>query len=197
MGAGIAQRAGAPAAHPGTLRLRHVLDHREPMPAGQRHDRLHVGRLAVEMDGHDRPGARRDRRRNPVGIDVGAGGRRLDRHGLGTDRRHRQPGRDVGIGRHDDLVARTEIPGAQHQLQRLQPIAEADAVTGAAERRVLGLERLDFLAEHEPAGFHHPEIGGIEVGLQLGIDRLHVEKRNHVALPAASRLPVASRLKVS
>ena len=186
--AGMAERAGPPSAHLGALRLRHVLDHFQPVLVGQRHDGVHVGRLAVEMDRHDRPGARRDRGGDPLGIDVDPAGRRLDRHHRGAHRRHREPGRDIGVGRHDHLVAGAEVPGAQHQLQRLQPVAQADAVRGAAEGGVLGLEGLDFLAEHEPARFHDAGIGGIELGLQLGIDRLHVEERDHASLAAASRL---------
>ena len=111
--AGVTQRAGPPAAHLGALRLRHVLDHLEPMLVGQRHDGVHVGRFAVEMDRHDRPGARRDRGGDAIGIDVGPAGRRFDRHHLGAHRRHREPGRDIGVGRHDHLVAGAEIPGAQ------------------------------------------------------------------------------------
>ena len=64
------------------------------------------------------------------------------------------------------------------------------AVRGTVEGGVLGLERLDFPAEHEPARFHDPAIGGVELGLQLGVDCLQVEKGNH-GLAAASRLKVS------
>ena len=37
------------------------------MLAGQRHDGVHVGGLAVEMDRHDRTRARRDGRRDTAG----------------------------------------------------------------------------------------------------------------------------------
>ncbi len=50
-----------PPAHPGALRLGHVLDHLQAVLGGQRHDCVHVGRLAVEMDRHDRLRARRER----------------------------------------------------------------------------------------------------------------------------------------
>lgn len=50
---------------------------------------------------------------------------------------------------------------------------------GAAEGGVLGLEGLDFLAEHEPARFHDAREGRVELGLQLGIDRFHVEEGDH------------------
>ncbi len=122
---------------------------------------------------------------------LGPPGTRLDRHHGGADRRHRQPGRDIGVGRHDHLVAGAEVPGPQHQLQRLQAIAQADAMSGAAVGGILRLEGLDFLAEHEPARLHDPCIGGVELGLQLGIDGLQVEKGDHAGLAAASRRNVS------
>ena len=190
MCAGIAQGAGPPSAHARALGLRHVLDDLEAMLGGQRHDRVHVGRLPIKVNRHDRPRPGRQGSGDPVGIDVRSAGRRLDRHHLCPDRRHGEPGRDIGIGRHDDFVAGAEVPGAQHEFQCLEAIAQSHAMLRAAERRILRLEGLDLLAEHEPARFHDPGVGGIELRLELGVDRLHVEEGDHAVL-AASRLKVS------
>ena len=49
-------------------------------------------------------------------------------------------------------------------------------------------EGVDLLAEHEPARLHDARIGGVELGLELGIDRLHVEEGDHGKRSATSRL---------
>ena len=79
---------------------------------------------------------------------------------------------------------------AQHQLERLQPVAQPDAMRRAAEGGVLLLERCDLAAEHEPPRLHDAPVGRIEFGLELGIDRFHVEKGNHGRV-ATSRLKVS------
>ncbi len=71
-----------------------------------------------------------------------------------------------------------------------RPLPRPTQCFGTAEGGVLVLEGLDFLAEHEPAGLHHARVGGIELRLELGVDRLHVEEGDHVPLAAS-----ASRLK--
>ena len=50
-------RPSVPTAPPSigrAVRLRGVLDHRDAVPRGDRQDRVHVGRLPVEMHRHDR-----------------------------------------------------------------------------------------------------------------------------------------------
>ena len=55
-------RADAPALVLGAVRLAGVLDHDQAVASRDRQDRIHVGRLAVEVHRHDRLGPRRDRR---------------------------------------------------------------------------------------------------------------------------------------
>ena len=43
------------------MRLGGVLDDRQAVLRGDRHDGVHVGQATVQVDGHDRLGARRDR----------------------------------------------------------------------------------------------------------------------------------------
>jgi hypothetical protein len=95
----------------GSVRLRCVFDHYEIPPGGDLHDRVHIGRLAIEMNWHDRAGPRRDPgldladiHRAGVGIDIdeNRGGTRV------SDRRH---GRDEGHGYCYHLIAGTDSRG--------------------------------------------------------------------------------------
>ena len=84
---GGAEAADRPAPARGEVRLAAVLDDGEAVPRGDRGDRRHVGRLAVEVHGHDRGGARRDRRGD---------GRRIERQPH-PGRCRRTPGRAPAI----------------------------------------------------------------------------------------------------
>ena len=53
-----------------TDRLRRVLDHDEAGLLGDRHDRVHVGDLAVEVHGDDGAGLLGDRRRDVLGVEL-------------------------------------------------------------------------------------------------------------------------------
>ena len=96
------------------------------VPPGNRQDGRHVGRLPVEMHGHERSGARRDRR-----LDC----RRVDGQALGIDVREDRP-----RARHHDgerrvrrrqrarhhLVSGADAERAQGQRQRVGPGRDAD-----------------------------------------------------------------------
>src|SRR5439155_851168 len=59
---GVANRTGAAAAPRRTVSLRCVFEQEELVPVGERPKRGEIDRLAVQVDGHDRGGLRRDRR---------------------------------------------------------------------------------------------------------------------------------------
>ena len=63
------KRADLPALVARQMRLRAILDHPELVLARDRHDRIHVGRLPVQMHRDDADGARRDRGLDRRGID--------------------------------------------------------------------------------------------------------------------------------
>ena len=68
----------------GAMGLASVLDDREPALPGDPRDLLHVGQLAVEVDGHDRFRVLRDRAREGRGVEVVIGRGGVDRHGRGA-----------------------------------------------------------------------------------------------------------------
>ena len=101
--------------------LRRVFDHNQPMPARHVHNRVHVGRLAVEMHGQDRLRARRDR-----GLNRG----RIHRESAGINIHQNGARSAVGDGgnagdkseRHgDDFIARTDSGRKQREMQSTSP----------------------------------------------------------------------------
>ena len=124
-------------------------------------DGVHVGHLAVEMDGHDRLRPRRDRRfqlrrihGERVGFDVH---KNRPRAGV-ADRRHAG---DESEGHGDHLVARADAGGEQRKVERARAGIDGDRVLCAAIGGELALEAGDFLAEdilrprREPSARRH------------------------------------------
>ena len=133
------------------MRLTAVFDDGEVVARCGGGQRRQVSRLAIEMHGHDRPCARADCRgagcrihRQRLVIDV-------DDHRRGAGGDDRQRGVRRRDGRDDDLVARTDAGGAQEQSDGIGAVADADGELRAAGSGELGLERVDFRAEDEPA----------------------------------------------
>ncbi len=142
----VAEAAAAAALVLGAVGLRGVLDDDQAALPRDGEDRVHVGRLAVEVHRDDRLRARRD------------GGLELRRvHRVGARVNVHQPrararvadGRDGGDERErhgDDLVARPDAGGEQRQVQRAGAGVDGDAVAGGAVGGELLLERGDFAA---------------------------------------------------
>ncbi len=112
--------------------LRGVLEHEQPVRAGERVDRVHVARLAVEVDGEDRRGARVDRRARRVRIDQ-AGARRRTSHSTGV-----APTCATASAEAMNVCAGTitSSPGPmpyarEHQRQRRRARRDPDAVLGS------------------------------------------------------------------
>ena len=124
------------------VRVRRVLDDRQPVPLGNGQDGLHVAAHPAEVNGHDRAGARGDggldgRRRDVVGVRVDVG---KDR-----DEACVQNGRhagEEGDGRNDDFRAALQAEGLEANLQRAGAAVQADPVAGAVGRGE-GLLELD------------------------------------------------------
>ena len=99
------------------LRLRRVLDQENAGRARGRLQLLQGRHLAIEVDRHDRPGARPEPRRHRRGIDQVVHRIAVDEHRRRASTGDRERGRDEGVGGHDHLVSRTDADGAQRQLQ--------------------------------------------------------------------------------
>ena len=65
------------------------------------------------------------------------------------------------------------------QLDRVEPVADADAVLGPDERRKLAFERLDFGSENVPAAREDAPDGPVQLGANLGGGRCEIEEGDH------------------
>jgi hypothetical protein len=85
--------------------LGRVLEHREPVLGCDRQDRIHVRRVAVEVDRQDQLRARRDRRLELRGVHRERGRLHVDEHGAGAVQQDRLAGGDEGVRDGYHLVA--------------------------------------------------------------------------------------------
>jgi hypothetical protein len=161
------------------VRLGGVLDELEAVAIGDRAQRRHVRRLAVEVDRDDRPGARADRVLDELRGDVPGHRVDIDRDGRRPRLRDAEPGGDERVARDDDLVAGADPEAAQQQVQRVEAAADADAVRDAAQRRELVLEGVDLVAEDEATGAHDAVPGRVELVAKLVVGGREVEEGNH------------------
>ena len=113
------------------------------MTRGDRHHAVEIGRLPVEMDRHNRPGARPDGRRNRRGVDGVGVAVHVDQHRRRADGGDRQHRGDERVRRGDDFVAGADAVGAQRQLDGGQTSADSNRVARADERGVFGFELFD------------------------------------------------------
>jgi len=179
----VADRADAAALVLRTDRLAGVFDDDEVVLFGDRHDRVHIGGLAEEVDRNDRLGARRhfflDLRR----IDVV--GRRVD---VGEDRRRADPDdcadrRKEGEGRGDDFIAGPDPFDHQRDDERVGTAGHADREVAAAVGGDFGFEFLDLGAEDEILRIGDLRNFPKNLFLDRRVLRLQIQQRNrHVDL---------------
>ena len=183
-GCGMPQASGPAAFVARALGLRIVLQHFQPVLLRQRHDRIHVRGLPVKVHRDDGLGPRRDRRFDPLRIDVAGGFVRFDRHRPRPDIRHGEPRRDESVGRNDHLVSRADVPRPQHKLQGIEPVAHRNAMLGLAVGCEFRFESPGLLAKQNPPRIHHPVVSRIEPVLQLKITGMNIKKWNFHCLMA-------------
>ena len=151
----------------------------EPAALGDVHDRIHVGRLSVQVHGDDRLGLRRDRGLEPGRSIVNVSGSMSTNTGVAprvVDGRHGGHERE----RHgDDLVAAAHAGGEQREMQRARAAVDADAVLRLAVGGELLVERRDFTPERERARVEDALDGGVHLGLDTGVLGLQIDERNH------------------
>src|SRR5216684_4945061 len=199
----VAERAGPAGVLAPAVGLRRVLEYEKAAGACDLANGRHLGRLPVEMDRENGTRARGDGGLDAIRIEVVRPRVRLDGHGPRAGMRDGQPGGDVGVGWDDHLGAAADAGGAEHQMEGIESVGHADAVFDAAVGGKVALEGFDLLAEDVPAGLHDPARGGVELGTQLVVRRLHVEERygrrahRHHEIPCLKRTKSSYRRKYS
>ncbi len=168
-----------------------ILDHLQSVPARDRHQRIHIGRLAVQMHGHQRldpaAGGTVDQSvalRHAVITDEGLHRGRRHIEGLGVDiaenrprpgARDRSRGCKEGKGRGDDLIARADVQGHQREQQSIGAGRYADAGRRPAVARDLLLESVHVRAQNKMLAGAHLVDGGHDFGPNLGKLSLKIE----------------------
>ena len=89
----------------------------------------------------------------------------VDQHRRGAGETDAERRRNESEGRHDHLVARTDVQGATGEVQSICAAAHADAELGAAILRELGLKQLQLFAQYEIAARQYSLDGGVDLGL--------------------------------
>jgi hypothetical protein len=170
----------------GAVRLRGIFDDDEAMTARDRQDRIHVSHRSMEMDRHDRLGARRDRALDPRRIHGPAIGIDIDKDRRGAAIEDGGGRRDEGQRNGDDLIAGSDAGSEQRQVQRRSAAVDGNAAIGAAIRGKGIFEGDDFRAENELSAVQDAGQRGIDRILGLAILRLEIEERDQRAVLAMS-----------
>ena len=173
---GMSQAAAAPSMVGGAVRLCCVFQHRQAVPFGNGHDRIHVHGTAVQMHHRNGPGTGRDGRSQRIRIQAAVIRSGLHRYRRGPRVAYGQPGGNVGVAGHDHFIARADSPASQRQLQGIQPVAHRDAVLHAAVGRKGCLEGGGLFAQQHPAAVHHPLEGFSEGQAMTLVDGLQVQE---------------------
>ena len=85
--------------------LGRIFNHLKTILRGYFIDWVHVGGLAVQMNGDNRARVLCDCRFNAAGIDIVSPLIRFDGNWSSPSMRDRQPCSDIGVGRHQHLIA--------------------------------------------------------------------------------------------
>ena len=134
-----------------------------PLPP-QRHQRVEVGGVAVEVDGEDGLRPRRDRRRDRRRRDVQGRGIEVREHRARARAHHGQRGKGGGEGRRDHLVARADAQPFQRELDGLGAVGDRDHLPRPQPGRELALEGFSLRPQDEPPGVQHPRHRGVDLG---------------------------------
>ncbi len=188
-GGAVAEGADLVAAEGRPVRLAGVLDHLEAVPPRDPEDRLHVGRQAVQVDGDDRAGARREGGLDPRGVQVHRRPVDVDEHGdrvvVQAARRRRRP----RVGRHDHLVARADAAAHQGHVQGGRPRVARQGEPVPVPGGELLLEGLAVGPVRVLAALERPE-DHLPVDVLDGRPPAH-EAVGHCLLTAPDRQPLA------
>ena len=116
-----------------SMRLRTVLKHFQTVFLGNFPNFLHLNGLTVQVNDHNRLCPRRDRRFNFIGVDVVSVDVRFNQNRCAAVFGNRQYRRNIGVRRNDDFIARAIAVRPNDQVQRVQPVRNADSKLCAAK----------------------------------------------------------------
>ena len=181
-----AEAPGAPAVVRGAVRLCGVLDDGEPVAVGDRHDRVHVGHEAVQVDRHDRLRPRRDGGLDESGSMQKSSSRTSTKTGRAPVSRIA-----LTVALNVKLTVTTSSPGPMPSARRMPterhgPVRHQDRVADAAVRGP-GLLELGGPAAHR----QHPGAQHLEDGLLLGLAHVRLRDRDHTGASVRSGMQLS------
>jgi hypothetical protein len=182
----MSERTALPAVTKRSVGLRSIFEQQEPVPVGDRTKGPHVGGLAIEVNGQDCFGARRDQRFNASWVEIVGAFVALARHRTSADVRDSEPSGNIAVRGNDHFVARTDSARHQDELQRFEPVRDADAMRDSDRRRILVFKRLELGTQKKPPRVHDAAISGVEVtaeffGRGFEIEDGYFHSRGHSA----------------
>ena len=172
----VSQAAGPFSLIAGAMGLGRVLDNLELIPGGQGIDRVHVRRLPVKMNRHDRLRARGNRPFDEARVDIIGVRRRFHRHRGGAVVGNGEPRGDVGIGRHNHLIPLADTVSAQNEGKSIKTIAHPYAVVCPAVGGEFLFKGSDLGPQDIPAAQQHPAVGGVQFLPQFLIGAAEIKK---------------------
>ena len=132
-----------------------IFDHSQVVTLRDLHQRIHIDRMPVDVNGQNRPGACGQHTPDPCHVHRVVNGIDVDKDRRGAHLADRLERGSEGMGRRNDFIARTDSSGQQRQRKRVCPVACPDAVTNTVVRRKGLLESLYLRSQHERPGIHH------------------------------------------
>ena len=176
--AGLAQGAGAAPLVGRADGLRAVLDHLEPVCAGQGEHAVHVGALAEEVHREDGLGARGDLAGRVFEVEVEADRAGIDENRGGPHPRDAAGGGEEGERRHQNLVPRPDPQRHQRQQDRVGAGRNAQRVPRAGQRLEVAFEGLDLRPHDELPAAEDPQKGLRQLGFERVVLGVDVEQRD-------------------
>lgn len=137
-----------------------VFDNLEAVLVGNRHDLVHLGRVAVQMNGHEGLGVRGKSRTNGGGVDVEGVWVNIREHWGCAHTADAFGGGKKAEGRGDYFVAGADIQGTQGNNQRVGATVQADGVFDAQVRGGFILEGF-YVRPHDEVPAPHHAVNGI------------------------------------
>ena len=130
-------------------RLRAVLDHVQVVPLGDRHNRIHVGHLSVQVHGHDHLGFRCDRGLDQAWLDVVAVWIDVHEHRHCAHPVDAAARGEEGVRRGDDFIAALDAEGHKRYQKRVGARGDADAELTLRVRGDFFFQTFDLRAADE------------------------------------------------
>jgi hypothetical protein len=137
------------------VRVADVLDHLDPVLLRDRHDRVHVARMAAVVDDDDRLRAPRDAALDVGGIDADRIFLDVGEDRRGTQRHAGHRGGPVREARRDQLIAATQADAEERAEQRGGAVRMTQVELRADELAPLGFELLRNVRLRHRAGAQH------------------------------------------